>query len=391
MGVAAILSIGGALAIAAANGANDNGKGVATLIGGGVMSARRALRIGHLATLAGAILSIFIARRMMNVFQGSGLLPDDLAGQLSVMTIVAIAAAVSVALATIFKFPISTTHALTGALVGVGLGATGSVSWSGLATKFMMPLLFSPVAAAALAALSYYLLHKVRLAMNVNEETCICVGERREWVPVTDSITDTVAQRSAGSSNVRSGELGFANTPVELRSISLGIGKADECRQRYVGKVLGISAATLLDGIHVVSATMLSAARGMNDTPKLAALAVGAVAWGTSGPAVGLVAAAMLTGGVLAAKRVTRTMSRDITEMNAGSGATANLVAATLVILASFFAMPVSTTHVTCGALFGIGAVNGRAHWRTVGTILLAWLVTLPVAGAIAALLATTL
>ena len=77
--------------------------------------------------------------------------------------------------------------------------------------------------------------------------------------------------------------------------------------------------------------------------------------------------------------------------MNAGSGATANLVAATLVILASFFAMPVSTTHVTCGALFGIGAVNGRAHWRTVGTILLAWLVTLPVAGAIAALLATTL
>ena len=389
MGIAAILSIGGALAIAGANGANDNGKGVATLIGGGVMSARRALRIGHLATLAGAILSILIARRMMNVFQGSGLLPDDLAGQLSVMTIVAIAAAVTVALATVFKFPISTTHALTGALVGVGLGATGSVSWSGLATKFMMPLLFSPIAAAVLAALSYYFLHKVRLAMSINEETCICVGERREWVPVTGAVA--VAQRSAGSSDARSNEIGLASGPVEVKSISLGIGEVEECRQRYVGKVMGISAATLLDGIHVVSATMLSAARGMNDTPKLAALAVGAVAWGTSGPAVGLVAAAMLAGGVLAAKRVTRTMSGDITEMNAGSGATANLVAATLVILASFFAMPVSTTHVTCGALFGIGAVNGRAHWRTVGTILLAWLVTLPVAGAIAALLAMTL
>lgn len=391
MGIAAILCIGGALAIAAANGANDNGKGVATLIGGGVMSARRALRIGHLATLAGAIVSILVARRMMNVFQGSGLLPDDLAGQLSVMTIVAFAAAVTVALATVAKFPISTTHALTGALVGVGLGAAGTVSWSALTTRFMIPLLFSPIASAALAASSYYVLRKIRLALNVTEETCICVGERREWVPVTDSAADTVAQRNAGSSNCPSDELGLANRPVELTSISLGIGETDECRQRYVGKVMGISAASLLDGIHVASATLVSAARGMNDTPKLAALAVGAVAWGTSGPAVALVAAAMLTGGVLAAKRVTRTMSRDITEMNAGSGATANLVAATLVILASFFAMPVSTTHVTCGALFGIGAVNGRAHWRTVGTILLAWLVTLPVAATIAALLATTL
>lgn len=47
--------------------------------------------------------------------------------------------------------------------------------------------------------------------------------------------------------------------------------------------------------------------------------------------------------------------------------------------------MPVSTTHVTCGALFGIGLVTGQARWRTITQILLAWVVTLPVAAALAA------
>ena len=45
--------------------------------------------------------------------------------------------------------------------------------------------------------------------------------------------------------------------------------------------------------------------------------------------------------------------------------------------------MPVSTTHVSCGSLFGIGVVNRRGHWGVIGKVLLAWVTTLPVAGAI--------
>ncbi|MEX0641412.1 MAG: inorganic phosphate transporter [Pirellulales bacterium] len=41
------------------------------------------------------------------------------------------------------------------------------------------------------------------------------------------------------------------------------------------------------------------------------------------------------------------------------------------------FGIPVST-HVSCGALFGIGAVTGQARWATIGKILLAWVTTLP-------------
>jgi inorganic phosphate transporter, PiT family len=56
-----------------------------------------------------------------------------------------------------------------------------------------------------------------------------------------------------------------------------------------------------------------------------------------------------------------------------------------LVIAASRWSLPVSTTHVSVGALFGIGVVNRTARLRTVLTILLAWITTLPLAAAMAA------
>ena len=59
-----------------------------------------------------------------------------------------------------------------------------------------------------------------------------------------------------------------------------------------------------------------------------------------------------------------------------------------LVLGASRLGVPVSTTHVSCGALFGLGAVTGQAQWKVVGSIVLAWLITLPVATVLAALAA---
>jgi PiT family inorganic phosphate transporter len=72
--------------------------------------------------------------------------------------------------------------------------------------------------------------------------------------------------------------------------------------------------------------------------------------------------------------------------MNHGQGCTANLMTSLIVIGASRFGMPVSTTHVSCGALFGIGAVTGQAHWATIAKILLAWITTLPLGAVLGAL-----
>ncbi len=96
--------------------------------------------------------------------------------------------------------------------------------------------------------------------------------------------------------------------------------------------------------------------------------------------------AVVAVGGLFSSRRVADTMSHRSTTMNAGQGFTANLVTAIAVIFASGWGLPVSTTHVSCGSLFGLGTVSGQAEWHGIVRIVLAWVVTLPVAAAIAAL-----
>jgi PiT family inorganic phosphate transporter len=79
-------------------------------------------------------------------------------------------------------------------------------------------------------------------------------------------------------------------------------------------------------------------------------------------------------------------MSLEITGLNETQGFAANLVTSLLVLTASKLGLPVSTTHVACGSLFGIGAATGGGRRNTIVTILGAWLVTLPAAAATAGL-----
>ena len=94
---------------------------------------------------------------------------------------------------------------------------------------------------------------------------------------------------------------------------------------------------------------------------------------------------AIAIGGIVSARKVAEVMSRKITSMNHGQGFVANLVTAGIVIGASRFGMPVSTTHVSCGSLFGIGTVTGQAKRGMIGKILTAWVTTLPLAAILGA------
>ena len=119
--------------------------------------------------------------------------------------------------------------------------------------------------------------------------------------------------------------------------------------------------------------------------PKLLALLLPAHVLPTPA-AVVLLTGVMAIGGVIGAKRVAETMSHRVTPMTPGQGFAANVTTALLVLFASRFGLPVSTTHVSSGSLFGLGAVTGQARWRTIIHIVLAWIVTLPCAAAFAAI-----
>ena len=98
-----------------------------------------------------------------------------------------------------------------------------------------------------------------------------------------------------------------------------------------------------------------------------------------------LVAATMAAGGWLRARRVAETLAHGITSLSHGQGLLANGIASSLVIAASLLGSPVSTTHVSSGALFGIGCWSDQTNWWMVSRILASWVATLPLAGALAA------
>jgi PiT family inorganic phosphate transporter len=78
-------------------------------------------------------------------------------------------------------------------------------------------------------------------------------------------------------------------------------------------------------------------------------------------------------------------MSKRITPMNEGQALMANLVASAYVIGASKMGLPVSTTHVTVGAIAGVGLVRGTTRFSVIRNILLSWVLTLPIAAMIGA------
>ena len=86
----------------------------------------------------------------------------------------------------------------------------------------------------------------------------------------------------------------------------------------------------------------------------------------------------MAMGGLIHSRRIAVTMGRKVTKMNPGQAFTANLVTGIMVLGASRIGVPVSTTHVSCGSIFGIGAANKKINLKILSHILLAWVTTLP-------------
>jgi len=359
-----LIIIGATLLVAFANGANDNFKGVATLFGSGTTNYRKALAWATITTFAGSLSAFFLATKLISMFQGKGLVPGFLVQSEPFLAAVILGAALTVIIATKIGVPISTTHSLTGALLGSGLVAVGQqLGLQTLLSGFFLPLLISPMLAVLFALVGYPLLSRAIGRTGLTKETCVCVGT--ELVPALVTPDGVM----------------FTETTPGLRVI---IDSEAACTQRLSGTLFGINGQKLLDSAHFFSAGAVSFARGLNDTPKLVALGLAVsvldLVW-----SIVLVALFMALGGLVHSRRIAETIAKRITPMEPDQGFVANLVTSFLVIFASKWGMPVSTTHVSCGALFGIGVANGRAHWSMIRTILLAWLLTLPTAAILSA------
>jgi PiT family inorganic phosphate transporter len=188
---------------------------------------------------------------LISIFQGKGLVPSELSASNPFIAAVVLGAALTVMLATKTGMPISTTHSLTGALIGSGLvGAGFNLGFKTLAINFFMPLLISPLCAAAIAAFGFPLSRRVLKQAGLNQENCVCIEFGKPSMVTAEGVA-------------------FSETTVGFRVI---VDREAICAQPQSRTILGINGQTLLDASHFLSAGAVSFARGLNDTPKIVAL-----------------------------------------------------------------------------------------------------------------------
>jgi PiT family inorganic phosphate transporter len=359
--------------IAYFNGANDVSKGVATLVGSGLTNYRAATLWGTVFTGLGGLSGALLASALVQTF-GKGLLAQGTVPTLAAALATILGASAWVAIATRTGMPVSTTHAIVGSIAGVATVAYGmhGIRWSSLLGKIALPLLLSPVLALALTLVAIRVLRSVQRHF-LGDADCACTTLELSPVPAGIAMD------------------GSALADLSLPSFGIKVAKTQECAADRTA-FLGISAHHL----HWFTSGATSFARGMNDAPKMVAIVLAAAmlrgTFQIRPAAFVLVTLGMVAGSWLSGRRVTQVLAEKITRMDHWEGFLANAVTAALVMPGAALGFPMSTTHVSSGSIMGIGLQNRKAvNWRTVRDMLLAWGVTLPVAGLLGVLIYSSL
>jgi len=312
---------------------------------------------GAAATLAGGLLSITTGHAMGKLFS-SGIIGGNPTRAFALAVLVGTTAWVT--LASIVRLPVSTTHALVGSLIGTGLlFASDEVHWHGLVVKVAVPLLAS-------IALAY----GASLLISIVVQSRSRRARRRP--------ADSADPESSGGTAARS-EIGTDMTATALLT------RTETEQQTKTSTDRGQRAVT---AVHWLSAGAASAARGLNDTPKIAAVgAFALVPAGLTLSEVALIVALAMCLGSLLGIRVARTLGERVVKMSHTDGLRANLVTAALVGAGATLGWPMSTTHVSTGSIAGTaGRQFDRLNRKVLRDFVIAWTITPIFAALVAAL-----
>jgi PiT family inorganic phosphate transporter len=140
----------------------------------------------------------------------------------------------------------------------------------------------------------------------------------------------------------------------------------------------------------IASASLVSLAHGTNDAQKtMGVITLALIAHGSLGASASVPLWVILSAGVaigsgtyIGGWRVIRTMGTRITDIEEPQGFASQSAAAAVILAASHYGLPLSTTHVTSGSIIGAGVGKRFAavHWGVAGRLVIAWLITLPAA-----------
>jgi PiT family inorganic phosphate transporter len=145
--------------------------------------------------------------------------------------------------------------------------------------------------------------------------------------------------------------------------------------------------------LQLVSAAFMAFSHGSNDAQKTMGIVTLALVAGGIIPepivplwVILLAATAMSLGTAAGGWRIMKTMGQKVVKLDPVHGFAAETTAATIILGASHFGMPVSTTHVISSAIIGVGASDrfSAVRWGVAGNIVTAWVLTIPASAAVA-------
>ena len=224
-----------------------------------------------------------------------------------------------------FGLPCSSTHALIGGLIGAALAASETVQWQGVLDKVIIPMVVSPLIGFGLAYV-----FMVALLWTFRKANAVKAARGFRWAQIVSAAT-----------------------------MAFGHGTQD------AQKTMGVIFSALVVSGHLQSS---------DDIP-LWVIVSSALA----------ISAGTYSGGW----RIMRTLGRRIFSLTSTSGFAAQSVASSVMLATAHYGLPVSTTHVISSSVMGVGATRrlSAVRWGVAGNIVTAWILTIPCAAAVAALM----
>jgi PiT family inorganic phosphate transporter len=312
------------------------------------------------------------------------------------MFVALLSAGICVHLATLFGLPVSTTHAIVGAVVGFGIVSVGpgAVTWSKV-LSIVASWVISPAAGAVIAGGMYFFAE--RRILSADDP----LKESERYAPFLIFFVFLVLILSLifkGLKNLHL-EIGFFWTvllTIPCAAAAGGFGRFWMRRKTHPGAHVRVEQASyspvdrVFAQLQILTACYIAFAHGANDVanaigPLAAIFAVvktKSVSLCVEVPFWMLFIGGIAVGGGLLAfgTRVMDTIGKNITEMTPIRGFCAQFGAATTILVCSRLGFPVSTTHVLVGSVVGVGIMRGMGalDLRVLKNIGLSWIVTLP-------------
>lgn len=390
--------------LAASLGANDVANSMGTSVGTKALSLRQALILAGILEFSGAV---FFGDRVTQTLTTRVAVPAVFATQpqilLQGMIAVLLAGAVWLQIATSLGLPVSSSHAVVGAISGFTWAAAGfgAVAWQSLGI-ISLAWLVTPLVSGAIACLLFLIIRYGILQISDP------LSQLQEWLPwislslaiVFGGIVVPVVSERFWAGGVGPDQEMITSTLYTNIAVICLIAVVIFLYNCWFSDSMTLGVEQQFSRLQTVSAGFVAFAHGANDVGN--AIAPLAIIWQilqsgqvpvahlpTPLPILILGGVGIITGLGLWGSKVMGTIGSGITPLLPSGGLVAELATAITVLGASRWGMPVSTSHALVGAVVGIGLIQGRQelNGKIIKNIALAWLVTIPTTAILATLI----